>query len=217
MQTMSHLTTDPKWHTYLQVVRHPHANSFGSSNCSHKQLWSHMHTFIITLFSGGSECSRKLQWTSCSLLSLQTRCKTWGGTHRTSPCRHQHRSAFQPTDQSECSPHFLKEGRENYHWSGKDIWLQIKDQKNKKGNYSPNKPVSLLLKFHRALTARRATHSNVESPIRRLRMPNSTSRDPAPAVQVSLMLSGGTPFFKFTCTKTQDTNIKCSKTEASFL
>lgn len=64
---------------------------------------------------------------------------------------------------------------------------------------SPNRPVSLLLSLHRALTARRATHSNVESPIKRLRIPNSTSRDPAPAVQVSLMLSGGTPVFRFTC------------------
>lgn len=64
--------------------------------------------------------------------------------------------------------------------------------------YSPNRPVSLLLRFHRALTARLATHSNVESPIKRLKIPNSTSKDPAPAVQVSLMLSAGTPVFKFT-------------------
>lgn len=63
----------------------------------------------------------------------------------------------------------------------------------------PKRPVSLLLRFHSALTARLATHSNVESPIKRLKMPNSTSREPAPAVQVSLMLSGGTPVFRFTC------------------
>lgn len=65
----------------------------------------------------------------------------------------------------------------------------------------PNKPVSLLLRFHRALTARLATHSNVESPIKRLRIPNSTRRDPAPAVQVSFMLSRGTPNLKLTCMK----------------
>jgi len=63
----------------------------------------------------------------------------------------------------------------------------------------PSRPVSLLLRLHSALTARLATHSNVESPIKRLKIPNSTSREPAPAVQVSLMLSGGTPVFRFTC------------------
>ncbi|TNN83950.1 hypothetical protein EYF80_005821 [Liparis tanakae] len=42
--------------------------------------------------------------------------------------------------------------------------------------------------FHRALTARLATHSNVESPIKRLKIPNSTSRDPAPAVQITTIV-----------------------------
>lgn len=65
-------------------------------------------------------------------------------------------------------------------------------------NFVPNRPVLLFLRLQRALTARLATHSKVESPIRRLKIPNSTSRDPAPAVQVSLMLSGGTPVFRFT-------------------
>lgn len=63
----------------------------------------------------------------------------------------------------------------------------------------PNNPVSLLRRFQRAFTARLATHSKVESPSSRLRIPNSTRREPAPAVQVSLLLSGGTPVFRFTC------------------
>lgn len=65
----------------------------------------------------------------------------------------------------------------------------------------PNNPVSLLRRFQRAFTARLATHSKVESPSSRLRIPNSTRREPAPAVQVSLLLSGGTPVFRFTCNK----------------
>lgn len=93
---------------YLQLVKPPHANLL-SSNFHHKQLWLRMHMFIITLFSGGSECSHKLQWTSWSLLSLQTRYKTWGGTHKTSPCRHPDRFACPPTGQSEYSPHSLEE------------------------------------------------------------------------------------------------------------
>lgn len=63
---------------------------------------------------------------------------------------------------------------------------------------TPNNPVSLLRRFQRAFTARLATHSNVESPSSRLRIPNSTSREPAPAVHVSLLLSGGTPVLRFT-------------------
>lgn len=63
---------------------------------------------------------------------------------------------------------------------------------------APNNPVSLLRKLQRAFTARLATHSNVESPSSRLRIPNSTRREPAPAVHVSLLLSGGTPVFRFT-------------------
>lgn len=63
---------------------------------------------------------------------------------------------------------------------------------------APSSPVPLLRRLHRAFTARRATHSNVESPSSRLSIPNSTSRDPAPAVHVSLLLSGGTPVFRFT-------------------
>lgn len=70
--------------------------------------------------------------------------------------------------------------------------------RRKSCSYVPNRPVLLFLRLQRALTARRATHSKVESPIKRLKIPNSTSRDPAPAVQVSLMLSGGTPVFRFT-------------------
>lgn len=63
----------------------------------------------------------------------------------------------------------------------------------------PSRPVSLFLSFHRALTACRAIASNVESPVNRLRTPNSTSSDPAPAVHVSLILPEGTPLFRFTC------------------
>lgn len=63
---------------------------------------------------------------------------------------------------------------------------------------TPNNPVSLLRRFQRAFTARLATHSNVESPSSRLRIPNSTRREPAPAVHVSLLLSRGTPVFRFT-------------------
>lgn len=59
----------------------------------------------------------------------------------------------------------------------------------------------LLLRLHRAFTALLATHSKVESPSSLLRIPNSTSKDPAPAVHVSLWLSGGTPFFRFTCNR----------------
>lgn len=66
------------------------------------------------------------------------------------------------------------------------------------GATTPNNPVSLLRRFQRAFTARLATHSNVESPSSRLRIPNSTRREPAPAVHVSLLLSGGTPVFRFT-------------------
>lgn len=62
----------------------------------------------------------------------------------------------------------------------------------------PSNPVLLLRRFQRAFTARLATHSKVESPSSRLRIPNSTSREPAPAVQVSLLLSGGTPVFRLT-------------------
>lgn len=67
----------------------------------------------------------------------------------------------------------------------------------------PSSPVLLLLRLHRAFTALLATHSKVESPSSLLRIPNSTSKDPAPAVQVSLWLSGGTPFFRFTCEQGQ--------------
>lgn len=67
-----------------------------------------------------------------------------------------------------------------------------------RGATPPNNPVSLLRRLQRAFTARRATHSNVESPSSRLRIPNSTRREPAPAVHVSLLLSGGTPVFRFT-------------------
>lgn len=63
----------------------------------------------------------------------------------------------------------------------------------------PSSPVLLLLRLQSALTALLATHSNVESPSSLLRIPNSTSKEPAPAVQVSLLLSGGTPFFRLTC------------------
>lgn len=72
------------------------------------------------------------------------------------------------------------------------------DPMAREGATTPNNPVSLLRRFQRAFTARLATHSNVGSPSSRLRTPNSTRREPAPAVHVSLLLSGGTPVFRFT-------------------
>lgn len=68
----------------------------------------------------------------------------------------------------------------------------------REGAATPSNPVPLLRRFQRAFTARLATHSNVGSPSSRLRIPNSTRREPAPAVHVSLLLSGGTPVFRLT-------------------
>ena len=45
----------------------------------------------------------------------------------------------------------------------------------------PTKPISVLL-FHKAKNALYAAFSNLSSPVRRLRVPNSRIREPAPAV-----------------------------------
>lgn len=63
---------------------------------------------IHTLSLGGSECSHKQPWTSCSLLFLQRECKISAGIRRTSPCLRPGHFASQPIGQSECSPHSLK-------------------------------------------------------------------------------------------------------------
>lgn len=65
--------------------------------------------------------------------------------------------------------------------------------------HSPSRPVSEFLSFHSTLLALLADSSYTGSPIRRLRTPNSTRREPAPAVQVSVRLPSGTPSRRFTC------------------
>lgn len=58
-------------------------------------------------------------------------------------------------------------------------------------------PMSDLV-FHKALRARRATFSNVSSPVSRLRVANSRMKVPTPAVQVTGVSVGLTPFRRFT-------------------
>lgn len=58
-------------------------------------------------------------------------------------------------------------------------------------------PISDLV-FHRALRARRATFSNVGSPVSRLSVANSRMKVPTPAVQVTGVSVGLTPRRRFT-------------------
>lgn len=58
-------------------------------------------------------------------------------------------------------------------------------------------PMSDLV-FHRALRARRATFSNVSSPVSRLSVANSRMKVPTPAVQVTGVSVGLTPCSRFT-------------------
>lgn len=58
-------------------------------------------------------------------------------------------------------------------------------------------PMSDLV-FHRALRARRATFSNVGSPVSRLSVANSRMKVPTPAVQVTGVSVGLTPCRRFT-------------------
>lgn len=62
----------------------------------------------------------------------------------------------------------------------------------------PSKPVSLFRKDHNFPTALLAKLSNLSSSNKRERIPNSTSNEPAPAVQVSFIVSSFTPVNKFT-------------------
>lgn len=62
----------------------------------------------------------------------------------------------------------------------------------------PKSPVTFDLKSHSLLTARLATDSYTGSPVNLDKTPNSRTRVPAPAVQVSFRQSLGTPFCKFT-------------------
>lgn len=52
--------------------------------------------------------------------------------------------------------------------------------------------------FHKALSARRATFSKVGSPVSRLSVANSRMKVPTPAVQVTGVSVGLTPFRRFT-------------------
>lgn len=157
----------------------------------------------LTLSSCDSECSYKQLGTSCSLPSHRKGCTTLAGTRRKSPYRLPGHSACQPTVLFGCWLHSLQIFTKKDALKRKKLVIYsfvvlAAPQCLQRKLYIPNRPVSLFLRLHRALTARLATHSNVESPIRRLKIPNSTSRDPAPAVQVSLMQSSGTPVFRFT-------------------
>lgn len=162
-----------------------------------KGLWG------LTLSSCDSECSCKPLGTSCSPPSHRRGCTTSAGTRRKSPCQHPGRSACQPTGLFGCSLRFLK----NFTEKKKNTFNVLSRIDLLPGLHEeprvPNRPVSLFLRLHRARTARLATHSKVESPSRRLKIPNSTSREPAPAVHVSLMQSAGTPVFRFTCSSDQ--------------
>lgn len=54
------------------------------------------------------------------------------------------------------------------------------------------------LVFHKALRARRAVFSNVSSPVSRLSVANSRMNVPTPAVHVTGVSVGLTPFRRFT-------------------
>jgi hypothetical protein len=63
---------------------------------------------------------------------------------------------------------------------------------------TPRRPVDFARRFHNTLLALRAYPSYTGSPSNRLRRPNSSTRDPAPAVQVSAVRDCGKPWRKFT-------------------
>lgn len=65
-------------------------------------------------------------------------------------------------------------------------------------NYMPKSPVTFDRKSQSLFTALRATDSYTGSPVNRDRTPNSSTIVPAPAVQVSLMQSFGTPSTRLT-------------------
>lgn len=65
--------------------------------------------------------------------------------------------------------------------------------------HTPKRPVDFARRFHNTLLALRAYPSYTGSPSSRLRRPNSSTKDPAPAVQVSADGDRGKPWRKFTC------------------
>lgn len=74
--------------------------------------------------------------------------------------------------------------------------------------HTPRRPVDFARRFHKTLLALRAYPSYTGSPSSRLRRPNSNTRDPAPAVQVSAVGGRGKPWRKFTCRRSNMQNYK---------
>ena len=79
-----------------------------------------------------------------------------------------------------------------------------------RSKHTPNRPVDFARRFHNTLLALRAYPSYTGSPRSRLRRPNSNTRDPAPAVQVSTDGDCGKPWRKFTCTRSNLQNYEDS-------
>ena len=88
------------------------------------------------------------------------------------------------------------------HFMMKPAWWHAHTFLYKQANrlkHTPRRPVDFARWFHNTLLALRAYPSYTGSPRSRLRRPNSSTRDPAPAVQVSADGECGRPWRKFTC------------------